>query len=56
MKKIWGIMAFISIVLLLGIVGGVDAGTMPLGKGAALSFMCLGSLVGSTWLAGGFEK
>ena len=56
MKKIWAILAMISLILMLGIIGGVDAGTMPLGKGALLSFCCLGSLAGSTWLAGGFEK
>lgn len=55
MKKIFAFVALISIVVLLGVVGGVDAGTMSLGKGAGLSALCLGVLAGSTWLAGGFN-
>lgn len=56
MKKIFAFLAFVSVILLLGVVGGVDAGSLSLGKGALLSFCCLGALIGSTWLAGGFEK
>ena len=55
MKKIFGIIAFLSFMYLLGTVGAVEQNMMPFGTGVIrmiVSFISFGLF---TWLAGGFD-
>lgn len=55
MKKIFGILAFLSFLFLLGSVGGVEQDTLSLGTGTIYMVIGLACFGLFTWLAGGFD-
>jgi hypothetical protein len=55
MKKVFGVLAFISFFLMFGFVGAVEQDMVPLGIGTFRMFAALGAWALFTWLAGGFE-
>ena len=55
MKKIFGTIAFLSFLFLLGTVGSVEQDMIPLGTGVIRMVVSFASLWLFTWLAGGFD-
>lgn len=55
MKKMFGVIAFLSFLFLLGTVGSVEQGMMSLGTGVVRMVFSLVSFAVFTWLAGGFD-
>ena len=55
MKKVFGTIAILSFLFLLGTVGAVEQDMIPLGTGVIRVVVGLASLWLFTWLAGGFD-
>lgn len=55
MKKVFGTIAFLSFLFLLGTVGSVEQDTIPLGTGVIRMIAGLAAFWLFTWLAGGFN-
>ena len=55
MKKVFGTIAFLSFMFLLGTVGAVEQDMIPLGTGGIRMVVGLASLWLFTWLTGGFD-
>lgn len=55
MKKIFGTIAFLSFLFLLGTVGSVEHGMIPLGTGVIRIVAGLAAFWLFTWLAGRFD-
>ena len=55
MKKVFGIIAFLSFLFLLGTVGSVEQDMIPLGTGVIRMVAGFSSFCLFTWLAGGFD-
>ena len=55
MKKVFGTIAFLSFLFLLGTVGSVEQDMIPLGTGVIRMIVGFASLWLFTWLAGGFD-
>ena len=55
MKKVFGTIAFLSFLFLLGTVGSVEQDMIPLGTGVIRMVVSFASLWLFTWLAGGFD-
>ena len=55
MKKVFGTIAILSFLFLLGTVGSVEQDMIPLGTGVIHMVSGLASLWLFTWLAGGFD-
>ena len=54
-KKVFGTIAILSFLFLLGTVGSVEQDMIPLGTGVIRMVVGLASLWLFTWLAGGFD-
>ena len=55
MKKVFGIIAILSFLFLLGTVGSMEQDMIPLGTGVIRMVVGLASFWLFTWLAGGFN-
>lgn len=55
MKKVFGTIAFLSFLFLLGTVGSVEQGMTSLSTGVIRMLVSFGSFVLFAWLAGGFD-
>lgn len=55
MKKMFSALAFISVLVLLGIVGGMEQDTITLGAGMVQSLIAAGCFGLFSKLSGGFE-
>lgn len=55
MRKVFGVLAFLSFFLLLGVVGSVEQNQLSLGIGTVYMFLSLGVWVLFSWLAGAFD-
>ena len=55
MKNVFGTIAILSFMFLLGTVGSVEQDMIPLGTGVICMVVGLASLWLFTWLAGGFD-
>lgn len=53
-EAIWGTLAGASFLLLLGIAGGVEQGSIALGTGVWMMAAAMGTWVMFSWLAGWF--
>ena len=56
MKKVFGTIAFLAFLFLLGTVGSVEQDMIPLGTGVIRMVAGLASFGLFTWLAGGFNS
>lgn len=54
-RRVCGVLAALSAMLMLGTVGGVEQNMMELGTGALYMALTLAATVLFTWLAGGFD-
>lgn len=55
LKKVFGVLAFMSFMFLLGTVGSIEQDMIALGTGTIRMIFGLGGFWLFTWLAGGFE-
>ena len=55
LKKVFGTLAFLSFMFLLGTVGSIECDMMPLSNGVLRMAFGLAGFWLFTWLAGGFE-
>lgn len=54
-RRVCGVLAALSAMLMLGTVGGVEQNMMELGTGALYMALTLAATVLFTWMAGGFD-
>ena len=55
MKRVFGVIAFISFFMMLGFVGALEQDMVSLGIGTVRMFAALGAFALFTWLADGFK-
>ena len=55
MKRVFGILAFMSFMCLLGSAGAVEQDMVTLGTGFVYMVLSLAAFAFFTWLAGGFD-
>lgn len=55
MKKVFGVLAFVSFMCLYGSVGAVEQDMVTLGTGIICMGLSLAAFALFTWLAGGFD-